>query len=378
MIPSHPVRPLAPDALIMPRIAAINQDRGISPDRNKGAAVHLAAMRDAFAALGSEVEAMDMPDDASLAATLASHHRRRPFDLLYERYAIGKSCAAHFSRDHGIPLVLEVNAPLADEQKLFRAGTESDHDRDHDQFLFQQAARIVAVSNPVADYALKRGASPDSVMVCPNGIDTARFNMKIDASETRRKLDIERSFVLGFHGRVRPWHGFDQLVAVFHRLLDEGLPVHLLVVGEGKFEELAGLPPGSYTRVGWQPHASMPAWVAAFDALPLTYQPDMPCYFSPLKLMEAMACGVVPLVPDLGDLASAVEHGRTGLVYTAGDNEGLVSQLRKLVLDKEHQQELGRNAAAQARQHSWIAIAENILNQTLGTAIHDSTGTDES
>ena len=34
---------------------------------------------------------------------------------IYERYALGKSAAARFAIKHGIPLVLEVNAPLAYE-----------------------------------------------------------------------------------------------------------------------------------------------------------------------------------------------------------------------------------------------------------------------
>ena len=97
--------------------------------------------------------------------------------------------------------------------------------------------------------------------------------------------------MLGFHGRERPWHGFDKLAESFKELLARGLPVHLLVIGEGEFKALTRLPEGNFTRLGWQAHDDMPGLVANFDILPLTHQPDAPYYFSPLKLTEAMAAG---------------------------------------------------------------------------------------
>ena len=87
----------------------------------------------------------------------------------------------------------------------------------------------------------------------------------------------------------------------------------------------------------------------------------MPCYFSPLKLMEAMACGVVPLVPDLGDLSATVKHGATGLVYPAGDAEQLLEKIRRLIADKALLEGMGRRAAIEAGRHSWERIARNVL-----------------
>ncbi len=344
----------------MLRIAAVNQDRGISPKRNKGAAVHLVAMRDAFTQLGANVEALDIPDDNDVDKALLALHQRSPLDLVYERYALGKSTGARFAQQHNIPLVLEVNAPLADEQEMFRGAAETGLDKQNDNFAFKHATRVIAVSNQVAEYARKRGAHSAAVQVCPNGIDTQRFNLQADASEIRRKLPAD-TFVLGFHGRERPWHGFDQLACACRNLHKLGLPVHLLVVGEGEFEALSHLPPESFTRIGWQPHEAMPKFVAAFDALPLTYQPGMPCYFSPLKLMEAMACGVVPVVPDLGDLPQTIQHDETGLVYRAGDNAGMESLLAGLVNDPDKTRRLAQRASEIASSHSWIAIAESIM-----------------
>lgn len=351
----------------MLRIAAVNQDRGIAPHLNKGAAVHLVAMRDAFARLGCDVVAFDQPDDAALVAALSSAQSscqvQQPFDLVYERYALGKATGARFAQVSDIPLVLEVNSPLAEEQARFRGKVETNADRENDNFVFRQASCVVAVSSIVAEYACVRGAHPDAVMVCPNGIDTQRFNLQVDGSAVRCELVPDDTFVIGFHGRLRPWHGFSQLVSAVSNLLAQSLPVHLLVVGEGKFKELDILPKKHYTRVDWQPHERMPEFVAAFDALPLTYQPDIPCYFSPLKLMEAMACGVVPVVPDLGDLARVVEHGKTGYVYQAGDASAMENLLAQLVLDPGHRTSIGKRASEAATAFSWEGIAAKVLDR---------------
>lgn len=346
-------------------VLSVNQDGGIGPERAKGAAVHLNAMRDAFSGLGAACRGIDEPDDARLTEALSIALEQAPVDLIYERYALGKSAAARFAAEHEIPLVLEVNAPLADEQRRWRGGSDEADDARHDAFAMGVAHKVVAVSSDVARYAVERGANAERVEVFPNGIDAERFNLSARNESVRDSLIPPERLVIGFHGRERPWHGFDMLVDVAGKLLDRGLDIHLLVVGEGEFDDLANLPEDRYTRVKWQPHRKIPRYVAAFDFLPLTYQADMPCYFSPLKLMEAMACGVVPLVPDLGDLPTAVKNRETGMVYKAGDQAQLLEQLEVLITDKTLLGSIGRRAATEASRHSWARIAGHVLDSAV-------------
>jgi len=348
----------------MIRIASVNQDSGISPERAKGAAVHLLAMRHAFRQLGCEIKTVDTPDPEALKKALAEPDGQT-FDMLYERYALGRDEAARFAATNGIPYVLEINAPLADEAARYRDRQETAVERARDHFLFKQADCILAVSSQVAEYAYSRGASPDRVMVCPNGIDTERFHARVDGNTIRDLYVPPGHLVLGFHGRERPWHGFELLVSAFKQLLERRWPVHLMVVGHGGFEALSELPEGSYSRVGWQDHEDIPSFVAAFDLLPLTYGTDVPFYFSPLKLMEAMACGVVPIVPNLGDLDMIVEHENTGLVYRAGDTCALVDSLERLVSDADLLCGLGQGAANYAKAHAWIDIARAVLRRVM-------------
>jgi glycosyltransferase involved in cell wall biosynthesis len=346
------------------RIVCLNQDAGIAPGRKKGAAVHLAAMREAFTVQGAAVAALDEADETKVEARLAA---LGPVDLVYERYALGKARGARYCRERGIPLVLEVNAPLAEEETRYRGAEAAAEWDERDRELFTGAALVIAVSSEVARYALARGARPERTHVRANGVDTARFRPRVAGDPVRAKLVPAGRFALGFHGRLRPWHGFGLLARAAERLLAAGAPLHLVLIGEGEFEpELAGrVPPERVTRIPWVEHHEIGPYVASFDALPLTYDPDVPCYFSPLKLAEAMACGAVPVLPRLGDLENAATHEVDALFYAAGDLDALVSAVRTLIEDRPRYARLSQGAVASAQEKSWNAIAAFVLAQTL-------------
>jgi glycosyltransferase involved in cell wall biosynthesis len=349
-------------------VACVNQDPGIRPNGRKGAAVHVAAMREAFAACGAEVFAVDGKDDASVADALEGLLGRRRPDLIYERYALGCTVASRLAGREGIPHVLEVNAPLIDEARRHRGLQDIAPLEDLEREIFKGTARILAVSTQVAAAVRERGVPADRVWVRPNAVDTDRFRPRPSGwHPAGLELPADR-FMLGFHGRLRPWHGFPRLVEATRRLLGRGLPVHLLIVGEGDWEHgLEGrLPPERRTVLGWQPHERVSEIVARFDALALAYDPQAPCYFSPLKLLEAMAVGAVPVVPMLGDLPSVVQHEVNGLLYPAGDVQALTEALERVIRDSSLRDALGRAALATARRRSWKNLAAEVLRLGAG------------
>lgn len=356
----------------MQRIASVNQDPGISPARNKGAAVHLASMRKAFTAFGYQVIAMDEPDGGSLERELTRQRNAGGLALIYERFSLGTDHAAKFARRHGIPLVLEVNAPLADERSRYRQTSATPEEPERERFVFANATLVIAVSSAVADYAVSRGAASENVLVCPNGVDQDLFNASVRARKAPLPGIPDSATVLGFHGRERPWHGFEFLVETVAKLLDRGHDIHFLVVGEGAFEALRLLPEAAWTRLPWQPQERLPGLLAHFDILPLAHLPGAPYYFSPLKLTEAMACSVVPVVPDLGDLAKCVRHGETGFVYPPGQTERLAATIGALCSSGDARKAVGERAAAWASRQTWTSIAHRILSHPLLALAHNS------
>jgi glycosyltransferase involved in cell wall biosynthesis len=343
------------------RFACVSQDPGVGPRRRKGAAVHLLAMRRAFAALGADVVGVDEPDDAALERALDAAHAAVPIDVVYERYALGRMAGARWATAHGARFVLEANSPLADEAARYRGAAPGADEEGADRAAFGAAALVLAVSAPVAEYAVRRGADTASVLVVPNAVDPERFRPRLPGDALRATIAPDERLVLGFHGRLRPWHGFELFAEAARRLLASGVDAHLLLVGEGDFDEhLAGVPSDRVTRVPWVPHDEVARWVACMDALPLTYLPDAPCYFSPLKLAEAMAAGVVPVAPQLGELAVRLADGAGGMLYAPGDVDGLTAALRTLADRPARRAELAAGAVALARRHTWVHVAETV------------------
>jgi len=349
-------------------VACVNQDRGIGRDARKGAAVHVAAMREAFALCGARVTALDEKDGPALAQVLERAHAAHGIDLVYERYALGCDTASRFAQETGVPLVLEVNAPLLEEERRYRGLVDDAELAEVERAVFARARRVLAVSTLVAGYVRAAGVPARRVLVRPNAVDTQRFRPRRPGESVLLAVPKD-DFVLGFHGRLRPWHGFPLLVEAAARLLARGAPVRLLLVGDGDFEvALEGrLPAERVTRVGWTPHEQLGPLVARFDVLPLGYPPDAPCWFSPLKLLEAMAAGVVPVVPALGDLPRVVRHERNGLLYAPGDLDALVAALFDLYVRPARRAGLAAAARRTARRRSWTALAREVL--ALGSAL---------
>ena len=93
------------------------------------------------------------------------------------------------------------------------------------------------------------------------------------------------------------------------------------------------------------PHEQVPALIRSFDLALAPYDRfERPFYFSPLKLFEYMACGVPVVAADLGQIAEIVD-GDSGLVYPAGDLEGLTAACEVLLGDPALRRRQGEAAA---------------------------------
>ncbi len=260
--------------------------------------------------------------------------------------------------------MLEVNAPLADEEELYRAGRETPVDARRERELFARATLVLAVSSAVARYAIARGARAERVRVRPNAVDAQLFRPRDAQDAVRERLVPAGRVALGFHGRLRPWHNLELLVDAFAELVSRGHELQLVLLGEGEFEPAwrGRIDRSRISAQSWLPHAQAAQVVAAFDVLPLTYAPDAPCYFSPLKLMEAMACGAVPVVPHLGDLPLDVEHEVSGRGYPAGDRAALLAALERVIAEPRSRARLGTGARAKACSRSWNDLAREVLD----------------
>ena len=406
------------------RIAYVSADRGVPIGGTKGASIHVRGVVNALADLGHSVtvlaasvekalegrriETVDYGFDRTLkdlkhhvrefggktlaqeihslllgsrlAERLAEVFARRPVDAIYERYSLFSYAGLRFARERGIPIGLEVNAPLVAEQASYRSLLLAPAASAIERYVIQKADVVFVPSEELRIWIEKECRRERRTVVVPNGVDTRLFN-----KARLRPVDdaqLKDRFVVAFVGSLKPWHGIDRLVAAFGRLREVVPNAHLLVIGEGplrsEIERAADqLGEGHVTLTGAVPHEEVPRWLALADVAVAPY-PDLDdFYFSPLKVVEYQAAGLPVVASRIGHITRQIEDGKTGLLVDPADEADLVRAIVRLHEDPELRRRLAKRARRHVKENgSWEAVAKRVVHslervgaQTQGSAL---------
>lgn len=360
--------------------------------------IHIRELMRAFRALGHEVsEAALVPADTELdnaardagEASWKALARRIPYayeaallgynfgglpmllwrawkwrpDAIYERYALHNFAGVLAGRLLRIPVVLEVNSPLALE-----------HHRDGDLRWFglarwterriaNLAASVVAVSGPLRDLLVDGGVTPRKIHVMPNGVDSAVFSA-CAAKDIRSRLGLAGRTVVGFVGWFRNWHRIDLLLEAFRLSGLAGRGGALLLVGDGpagpQLRSLAARQHPDVVFTGPVPHADVPDYAAAID---VAVQPAANEYCCPMKILEYMALGKAIVAPRQRNIEELLRDHVEGRLFTPGDAGSLAAVLTEVALNEDQRRALGAQArtAVESRGLTWTANARRVI-----------------
>ena len=366
------------------KVLYVCADRGIPLLGGKGASVHVRAVTAAIQALGHEVTLAVRRLDSGNAAPaihriekLSSDADRAArqvedligeerIDVVIERYSLQSGAARRATRRLGLPLTLEVNAPLVEEATRYRGLTDpAAHAWEHE--TLRTADRIHVVSSELLRYVRSVAPGVPSEWI-PNGADVAAFR----GSQPVMTPGLDGGIVVGFAGSMKPWHGVADLLDAFARAsVPDGQPAPVLwLVGHGPQQGAllgrAAAPDlaGRVVFAGVQSHKAIPAFVRRFDVAVAPYRPMPGFYFNPLKIAEYLAAGAPVVYSDQGDLGELV--GNAGLGYAPGAVDDLADCLTRLMSGTE----LRRNMAAQAMRRGgdldWSRVAARVLEFACG------------
>ncbi len=291
-------------------------------------------------------------------------------DMIYERHALFHGAGAAIAARLGIPRLLEVNAPLVEEQKRFRGLVQEDAARAIEHNSYQHADAIIAVSEAVAHHVGEVLGQSQHVHVVPNGVDLAAYAQNSETrAALRHRLGLPaQARLAGFIGSFKPWHGVPFLLEAFAAIAGKNPSLYLAAIGEGpEHEEVAARAAalGLSARVllpGRAPHAEVPAWLSAMDFTVAPYLPQADFYFSPLKIAESMAAARPVLAPDTGAISQMIHHRRSGLLFPPGDLAACTAGLAELSADAETCAAMGAQARQEAQQWGWERVVARILN----------------
>lgn len=200
--------------------------------------------------------------------------------------------------------------------------------------LSRRADVIISNSNAGAEFAIAQGFPRGRMEVVENGIDTDRFQPSPAArARLRAEWGVSDADVLvGVLARLDPMKGHDVFLSAAAKVAAGRPLVRFAIVGHGSDEELAGLSAaaaglGIADRLLLPGRSDRPAeTLSAFDVY---------CSASTFgegfsnSVAEAMACGLPPVVTDVGDSARIVEGvGRTA---PPGDADALAAALAETI-----------------------------------------------
>lgn len=303
-----------------------------------------------------------------LVEDLRRRFENSPPDFIYERASLYATAGVSLSRLLNIPLIIELNAPLALEQLAYRTTGFGELASHAERWTLSQADAVLVVSSELKRHALELGIKPQKIHVVPNGVNPTLFRPAKADPILRERLQLNGGPVLGFVGGLRPWHGVEVLPRLMERLSRRHQKLRMVLVGDGQLrsslvENFKSLKLADrVTFTGALAHEEIPGLIRQFDVALAPYPKlDHHFYFSPLKLYEYMACGVPVAAAKVGQIAEVISHGRTGLLHTPGDLSALASDCERLLSNPKLRANLGRAAAAKiAREFTWRRNAERI------------------
>ena len=196
-----------------------------------------------------------------------------------------------------------------------------------------------------------RGIPAGKVTVIPNAVDVESFQLASPPDpQLQERWGLTGKTVIGFIGSFYAYEGLDLLLDALPELIRQRPDVRLLLVGGGPQEanlrqqaEHLGL--GEYVIfTGRVPHQQVGRYYDLINVLAYPRHPmRLTELVTPLKPLEAMAQGQLFVASDVGGHKELIDHGRTGILFRAGDREALAGALLGLLADRQRWPELKAN-----------------------------------
>ncbi len=246
----------------------------------------------------------------------AAYRLYRP-DVLYERGNLFLPAGVWLKRKYGLPMLLEVNAPMFRERSQIGGLALAGLARWSEEMTWHGVDYLLPVTHVLAQAIREVGIPEECIVVVPNAVNPERFAQVDDTAIAKERFGLSGRMVLGFVGFMREWHGLHRVID----LLAESEPatnLHLLVVGDGPVRpalERRARERGVFDQVtftGAVRRDAVPSHISAFD---VALQPNVTPYASPLKLFEYMALGRAIVAPNAPNIREVLIHNETAVLF---------------------------------------------------------------
>ncbi|MFL7890650.1 MAG: glycosyltransferase [Anaerolineales bacterium] len=312
------------------------------------------------------------------------------YDLIHSHYWLSGIAALELRKHWNVPVIQMFHTLGVMKQRVARPDEEVEGDyrlAGEKRILMDADCIIAATPAEKTQIQWLYKGDVDKIEVIPPGVDLSRF-YPIPDDEAKEVIGLPPcNQVLLYVGRIEPLKGIDTLIEAIAYMRTQGefeeLSFCLAViggVGDGdptiqsaemkRLKDLCHLHglDDLVTFLGKKDQDTLPYYYSAAEAV------VVPSHYESFGMvaLESMACGTPVVASQVGGLAYLVQDGVTGYTVPYSDVEALAKRLSDLIRNKPLRDQLGKQAAAVAKDFSWDIIARQIQNCYQGEISHYS------
>jgi glycosyltransferase involved in cell wall biosynthesis len=226
-------------------------------------------------------------------------------------------------------------------------------------------AGVVTTSEVLKDAFCSAGLSPAQVLVIPNAVDLARFELRAGAREAARsELGVRpEEFLVAYTGSLKAYKGIGTVIEAA-RLR----PRYRFITIGGSAEEIAGWQAQAADCRNLElrpfvPNQELPRYLAAADAclVPNSASDRTAAWTFSLKLYEYLAAGRPVVASDIPSLRSAVVNGVEALLVPPDDAQALAAALDRLHVDPTFAAGLAATGLHKVAEMTWDRRARRVI-----------------
>jgi glycosyltransferase involved in cell wall biosynthesis len=227
--------------------------------------------------------------------------------------------------------------------------------------------RVLAVSEDVRRFCVDQDrVDPRKIVVLYNGVDLRQIasSAASPGQEARAATDDEQ--IITCVANIRRVKGIDVLIQTAQRVCRELPRTVFVIAGSMNEREYGEQIQALILSLGMKHHVKLLGFVE--NPVPLLKASSAFCLLSRSEgfcnaLLEAMACGVPPVVSRVGGNPEAVEDGESGFLVPVEDPDAAASRLLLLLRDPARAVRMGQAArAAVCSRFSADTMIQNFIN----------------
>jgi glycosyltransferase involved in cell wall biosynthesis len=269
--------------------------------------------------------------------------------------------------DLGIPLVATFHPPFDRKVRSLTSGTQ--------HLTYQLYApclanydRVIVFSDLQRDLLIKLGVAPSTVVVIPNGVDTAKYSP--GPSSIKAELGAQKLFV--YQGRISPEKNVEALLRGW-RQARMGDHSRLAIVGNGPLAASLKMFYGEDDGIIWLGFvADEQRRIEILRGADVFILPSLVEGLS-LSLLEAMACGAACIATDAGADGEVLANG-AGIVL---ETQKVSTQLQTILpIFRDHPemtQLLGRKARQRVIERYTLGSNVSCLERLYSQVVAENT-----